>query len=65
MITQETRAEIRNMIVTANMALHRGDIGRLYELLNKATHRVKSLNLCDIEVGRSLSMLDTHGADRD
>lgn len=58
MITKETQSEIRNLIVKANLALHRSDIGGLRELLRAAFQRASTLNLRDVESGCSLSLLD-------
>lgn len=58
MITKETKSEIRNLIVKANLALHRSDVGGLRELLRTAVQRVSTLKLQDVESGCSLSLLD-------
>jgi hypothetical protein len=57
MITKESKSEIRNLIVKANLALHRSDIGGLRENLKGAMCRVEALSLCDLERGYSLSLL--------
>jgi hypothetical protein len=56
MINAETKAEIRNLIVKANLALHSSDIGGLLETLGGALSRVESLGLRDVEIGFSLPL---------
>jgi hypothetical protein len=59
MIAQQAKSEIRNLIVKANAALHRSDIGDLRDMLNGAIRRVNALKLRDMERGSSLSLLLT------
>jgi hypothetical protein len=57
MITREAKAEIRDLIVKANMALHSSDVRVLREMLFGALHRATHLKLDDIESGHSMPLL--------
>lgn len=65
MITSETKAEIRNLIVKANLALHRSDVRSLRDMLESAVRRVNALGLRDIGQGCSLPLLLTNRREHD